>query len=219
MATSLVSTAWAADIVEPAAYDWTGPYVGLQAGYGWGKADAGPVVLQPLEDGSIDADGFLGGLHAGYNLQSGNFVFGIEGDGEFADLSGDTDVNADNFGALIGSIEKEIDWLASLRLRAGLAADRVLIYATGGLAIGGIDAELDPLPVAVPVNGTPDGSDTAFGWTIGGGLEYALSDAVSARIEYRYTDLENTEITNGVDATFEFENDFHAVRGGISWHF
>lgn len=59
-------------------------------------------------------------------------------------------------------------------------------------------------------------SDIEWGWTIGGGLEYAFSDELSARIEYRYTDLGSTQVTNDV---FDFDNNFHAVRVGLSWHF
>lgn len=230
-----LSVAQAADIVEPAAYDWTGPYVGLQGGYGWGENDVkadgseiqptlmtsgSPVSFHPLDDGSIEMDGFVGGLHAGYNWQSDSLVLGVEGDIEYADINGDTDIlHADNDNEKAGEARQEIDWLGSLRLRAGFAFDRALIYATGGLAVGGVE-----------VSGFIDESDfddsnkdTEWGWTLGGGFEYALTDELSGRVEYRYTDLGHSDVEAGGEETpitqLEFDNTFHAVRAGLSWHF
>lgn len=226
--TLMIGSAQAADIIEPTVYDWTGPYIGLQGGYAWGENDVSfeqelaqaaargdPVVLEPSEDGSIEIDGFVGGLHAGYNIQSDSFVFGLEGDVEYADLSGKTDIlqEADDE-APVGEIRQDIDWLASLRLRAGVAMDRALFYATGGLAVGGVDMKI----IDSQDDEVADGSTTAWGWTIGGGLEYAFTDELSARVEYRYTELEDTDVS-GEGATADFENSFHAVRGGLSWHF
>lgn len=230
----MLSVAQAADIVEPAAYDWTGPYVGLQGGYAWGENDvkadgtdaqpalarSNPVAFHPLDDGSIEMDGFVGGLHAGYNWQSDSLVLGVEGDLEYADLNGDTDIlHADQDNLKVGEAQQDIDWLGSLRLRAGFAFDRALLYATGGLAVGG-----------VKVSGFIDESDfddssknTEWGWTLGGGLEYALTDELSASLEYRYTDLGNSDVDAGGEDTpitkLEFDNAFHAVRAGLSWHF
>ena len=94
--------------------------------------------------------------------------------------------------------------------------DRTLIYATGGLAVGGrLEAHRRSAVSRAE-------SETAWGWTIGGGLEYAFTDDLSARIEYRYTELEDTELAVediGITGDVEFENAFHAVRAGLSWHF
>lgn len=223
----MIASAQAADIIEPAAFDWTGPYIGLQGGYAWGENDVGvdipglqpgidalsePVVLFPEDDGSIEIDGWVGGLHLGYLWQHDSLVFGIEADGEFADIDGDTDVLEVPDGPPVGELEQEIDWLASLRLRAGFAMDRALIYATGGLAVGGVEFSGD-------VFGTSDSEkSTEWGWTIGGGLEYAFTDDLSARIEYRYTDLSKSDLTI-TRFDFDVDNDFHAVRLGLSWHF
>jgi outer membrane immunogenic protein len=230
---AMVSGAQAADIIEPTAFDWTGPYIGLQGGYGWGENDVSvdgsegeptvtilsddPVEFHPLKDGSIGMGGFLGGLHAGYNWQSDSLVLGVEGDIEYADIDGDTDIiHVDNDNEDEGDASQEIDWLGSLRLRAGFAFDRALLYATGGLAVGGVKVEAS-------LAEAPDASnkDTEWGWTVGGGLEYALTDDVSARIEYRYTDLGDTDldVDHFVIGQLDFENTFHAVRAGVSWHF
>lgn len=178
-----------------------------------------PIILFPAREGSIDAEGFLGGVHAGYNLQSGNLVLGIEGDAEFSDMDGDTDVLAQEEESTFAKQEKEYDWLASLRLRAGYAMDRALIYATGGLAVGDVDMSFKLLEGEFDESET----ETAFGITVGGGLEFALTDNLTLRAEYRYTDLEDTSFSGGgVDfdsSKYKFENDFHAVRGGVSLYF
>lgn len=225
-----MSAAQAADIEAVTSHDWSGPYAGIQAGYGWGEATANteliedvivlsdPISLDPPEDGSIDAEGVLGGLHAGYNLQTGNLVFGIEGDAELTDMDGDTDVLRQVEDPPVATQEKEYDWLASLRLRAGYAMDRALVYATGGLAVGDVDMSFALLDGSFDESET----ETAFGWTVGGGLEYAVTDNLSVRVEYRYTDLEDTSF-GGIGeeflADYTYENDFHAVRGGVSLYF
>lgn len=217
--------AQAADIVEPTAYDWSGPYIGLQGGYAWGDPDASAdeqfdalarITINPPDEGSISIDGFVGGIHAGHNWQSDSFVFGIEGDAEYADIDGDTDVffDADDEEP-IGSVKEEIDWLASLRLRAGYAFDRTLIYATGGLAVGGAELTFVDNEIGTLV----DEDKTLWGYTIGGGLEFALSDALSARVEYRWTDLGDIDGDDGEGSSAEADVQFHAVRAGISWHF
>lgn len=233
----MIGAAQAADIIEPTYYDWTGGYIGLQGGYAWGENDVSPdvdvlqpallglfdtddkpIVLDPSQDGQIGMDGFVGGAHAGYNWQADSIVFGLEGDIEYADLSGKTDIFV--FGDDLepsGEAEQSIDWLGSLRLRLGYAMDRALIYATGGLAVGGVDME-----VSFDELGSESESETAWGWTVGGGFEYAFTDELSGRIEYRYTDLGDTEASvdaDGISGDFEFENTFHAVRAGLSWHF
>jgi outer membrane immunogenic protein len=175
------------------------------------------IEFHPLNDGSIDMDGFVGGLHAGYNWQSDSLVLGVEGDIEFADIDGDTDIiHVDNDNEDEGDASQEIDWLGSLRLRAGFAFDRALLYATGGLAVGGVKVEASLAEASDASN-----KDTEWGWTVGGGLEYALTDDVSARIEYRYTDLGGTDLDmdHFAISQLEFENTFHAVRAGVSWHF
>lgn len=230
----IASSAHAADIIEPTAYDWTGPYLGLQAGYGWGENDVKPTQPEvseallrsdsagvfPERDGSIDIDGFLGGLHAGYNWQMDSLVLGVEGDIEYADLDGETDIVAGASDIKAGEASQQIDWLGSLRLRGGFAFDRALLYVTGGLAVGGVDVKGSIDNSFVPED--KSSSDTEWGWTLGGGLEYAFTEELSARIEYRYTDLGDSDVEfdgNGNVDKLEFENRFHAVRAGLSWHF
>lgn len=226
----MMGAAQAADIeAPPAVYDWTGGYIGIQGGYAWGKSDAETDIdpeftdIDTLDIDDFKANGFVGGAHIGYLLQSDAFVYGVEADIEYADLNDEVDIVFDGAGDG-GSGEKNIDWLGSLRLRAGIAADRALFYATGGLAVGGVSLETDLSEDALDAGLTNDDDDkTAWGWTLGAGVEYAVTDALSARIEYRYTDLGDTDVRvendegEGVDGSTD--NDFHAVRVGLSWHF
>lgn len=214
-----IAPAQAADVAPlPEAYDWSGAYLGLQAGYAWGdtsieETDAVTgLETEPFDD--FNSDGFVGGAHIGYNFQSDSLVFGIVADGEFSDISGDQD-----FGGSPDSSEVEIDWLASVRLRAGFAWDRMLIFGTGGLAVGGVHmTDIDD------INGSDSSNETAVGYTVGGGAEFAVTEALSISAEYRFTDLgdtsNNTDIyafPNPVNETYN--NEFHAVRLGVSWHF
>ncbi|MFZ5675994.1 MAG: outer membrane protein [Pseudomonadota bacterium] len=226
----MMGAAQAADIeAPPAVYDWTGGYIGLQGGYAWGKTDAETDIdpeftdIDTLDVDDFKASGFIGGAHIGYLLQSDAFVYGIEADIEYADLNDEVDIVFDGEGDG-GSAEKDIDWLGSLRLRAGIAADRALFYATGGLAVGGVSLETDLSQAALDAGLTNDDDDkTKWGWTLGAGIEYAVTDALSARIEYRYTDLGKTDVRveneEGFGVDGETDNDFHAVRVGLSWHF
>lgn len=168
------STAMAADIPQggyeappttaysPAsAFSWSGPYLGLQGGYNWGNAD--------VSGGSFNTDGWLGGIYGGYNYQvAPNWVLGLEGD-----------VNANGSDGSNGVLKVENPWDASLRLRAGYAVDRFLVYGTGGLAFGEVKAK----------DASYSDSATRTGWTLGGGVEAAVTDHVTTRVEYRYTDL------------------------------
>jgi len=220
------SGAQAADIVEPTAYDWTGPYIGLQAGYGWDKPsvnlDKSPALATADQDAdSFTRDGFVGGAFAGYLFQHESLLLGLEGDVEYSGMDGST--KAVQGTADVGRLESDIDWLASLRLRAGFAMDWALIYATGGLAIGGTELEFS----GEPGMADHDSDDsTQVGWTVGGGIESALTDNLSIRAEYRYTDLGTLDVraTDVINPAAYFEdlevkNTFHAVRAGVSWRF
>lgn len=209
---ALAGQAVAADIETPptdeppADYNWSGFYLGLQAGYGWGNADQKDNSGLTAED--VDVEGFFGGAHAGYNFQIDSIVLGIEGDAEYTDLDGEDDGDSGDTNRL------ETDFAASIRARLGFAFDRTLIYATGGVAfLEGEGKVTDP--------GEEESLDTSFtGWTVGGGVDHAITDEISAGIEYRYTDYGN-EFEDYEDNGYErsFDPEVHTVRGRVSWHF
>src|SRR5690606_24236959 len=125
----------------PPPFSWTGFYAGVHAGYAWGGQDDNQSNLfediVPQAADSFDMDGFLGGVHGGYNWQMDQFVFGVEGDIDYTNIKGSEGYagyvpSMDDY--LVGSLELESNWQASLRLRAGYAVDNFLVYATGGVA-------------------------------------------------------------------------------------
>ncbi len=195
------------------AHDWTGVYVGLQGGYGWGKSSGTQSVnggaFFPVVPYSIDPRGFIGGGHVGYSHQFGSFVVGLEGDIEAAHIDGLSVV--DGFGPT-RFFNATADVLASVRGRAGWTAQNWLIYATGGVAFGRVET-----PPLDSLNGW------RTGWTAGAGIERALQGLLSswtARLEYRYTDLGKK---SGLDPLLGTTDDnslaFHAVRIGVSYRF
>jgi outer membrane immunogenic protein len=159
--------------VAPLAPSWTGFYVGLNAGYGFGTADFGAVELEP--------SGFVAGGTIGYNLQTGSWVWGIEADIAYSNLN-------DSFGAL----EADVNWLGTARGRIGYAGwGSMMPYITGGAAFGDIEAS---------VPGFSD-SEMGIGWTAGVGLEYMVWSNWSVKFEYLYADL-GTVTLGGTDVDF-----------------
>ena len=115
-------------------YTWGGIYIGANGGYGFGSSSFGT----PLGSGSFDPTGFVAGGTLGFNYQFGSFVLGIEGDGDWANISAST--SGGGCGA-VGNCQTSLGWLATVRGRAGYAFDRVLVYGTAGGAGGGITAK------------------------------------------------------------------------------
>jgi len=202
-------------------FTWTGFYIGGQVGYGWNANDndldlpAGYFVggVPFTGFGGDEGDGFLAGVHAGYNYQVGSFVVGLEGD--IAGVFGDDDDDFD--GVIIGpgglpvaySIpSSSIDWQGSVRARLGFAFDRALVYATGGFAFAGLS------------DGFGDADDdTLTGWTLGAGLEYAFTNNLTTRVEYRYTSFDGDNVVFDATDFGDNEIEFHTVRVGLSYKF
>ncbi|MGH6684445.1 MAG: outer membrane protein [Pseudolabrys sp.] len=177
-----------------APYNWTGLYVGINGGYGWGTSD----VAAPFP-GSFDTTGGLVGGTLGYNWQMGQAVFGLEGDIDWTDLRGS--------GACgVTTCEIRNDWLSTVRGRLGFAVNRFLPFVTGGAAFGNIKNS---------IAGVGDADETKAGWTLGGGVEAAIAGPWTAKIEYLYADLGHGASVLGSDASFKT----NIVRGGINYRF
>ncbi|MBU1175927.1 MAG: porin family protein [Alphaproteobacteria bacterium] len=151
--------------------DWTGFYAGVLGGYGFGD-----TTLSGGQSAGIPTNGLLGGVTVGGNMQYDQFVYGVESDLAWNGQSGSATCGAATCGA-------DFDWNGSLRARAGYAFDPVLVYATGGLAVAGINTNVAPAPGGT----TGTHSATYFGWTVGGGLEAAITEQLSAKTEYAYS--------------------------------
>jgi outer membrane immunogenic protein len=146
-------------------FTWSGFYAGVNAGWGWRSDDEESVVLAPgpgVVPGTLifpdsGDGGFVGGAQIGYNFQTGSFVWGLEADIQWADTDQDEEVRFVPAGApgtfVPGEFDNNLsDWFGTVRARAGVAFDRVLVYATGGVAF----------------------TEDKAGWTVGGGAEWAL---------------------------------------------
>ena len=194
-------------------FSWSGFYLGIQGGYGFGQTDA---VSAPFGTGfnqtySYDTSGFLGGAHAGFNWQASQLVLGLETDIEASNIGGT------GFGSLGAGHRTNIDWLGSLRARLGYASGNTMYYATGGLAYGGVSIDKSAGRGLEPFASY---SDMRTGWTLGAGVEHAFTPNITARIEYRYTDLGGVDFMSGVGGFADHSDvTFGAVRAGLSFKF
>lgn len=180
----------AAPVAAAPVNDWTGFYLGALLGYTWGTAGTDAV-------GDVDTSGIDGGAYAGANWQWGNFVVGAEGDLIISGVNGDD-----------GGIEVDQGLNGSLRARAGIALDRFLIYGTGGAAMTKL--ELD--------DGLDSDDQALWGWTVGAGTEAMVTDNITARVEYRYTDYQDETFTlGGGDVDSDYST--HSVRAGVGVKF
>jgi|JI8StandDraft_2_1071088.scaffolds.fasta_scaffold29195_2 outer membrane immunogenic protein len=201
-----------------------------------------PATVAPrsLRMGDGGRDGaFQGGLVTGYNLSSGSFVYGVEADLIFGNIT-----RSDAFlgaaipdlapGGLTTSATQRLGTRGSLRARAGFGlGENALVYATGGLAVGDVRGTAEVVSnTAADVLWTGSRDQTRWGWTAGAGAEFKLTSAISLRAEYLYTDLGRQQVDaignatvrsvaalNGVDYSVGLPNNFGAVRAGITVRF
>lgn len=168
-------------------YSWAGPYVGGNLGYAWGGVSNNPT----------NPSGLSGGVQAGYNWQqNGPWVFGLE-----ADIQA---TGADN---TFAQWKFSNPWFGTVRGRVGYAVNNVMFYGTGGLAFGELTANRW---------GTSE-SHTGFGWTVGLGAEFALTQNWSAKAEYLYVSLAQQDFPTVTNLPNGYQ--FGVVRVGVNYHF
>jgi outer membrane immunogenic protein len=187
-------------------YNWTGLYIGVNGGGAFGSSNWTDPAMAPT--GNFSANGFLIGGTFGANYQVGSWVFGVEGDADWANLDGTTfNTSCANVGC-----ETSSDLLATLRGRVGYAWNRLLVYGTAGAAFGDIQAAAGALPFI---------SSTQAGWTAGAGLEYAITPSSSAKVEYLFEDLGNSPCGPGNcgGTTTAVSLNENVVRGGFNYKF
>jgi outer membrane immunogenic protein len=199
------------------AYNWTGPYIGLYAGADWGDEQ------WRFSNGARVNPDFAGtnlGGQAGYNVQVGRTVFGIEGDYGWTNAHGGVSCPALDF----FTCEADSNQLGMLTGRLGVTWGRALFYGKAGLAAGEVTAgtKLNPPTnpfgpiVFVPTAST---SNWQWGWTVGGGMEFALTDRWSAKAEYMYYDLGSDTFTTFVgDPGTKVDTRGNVVRIGVNLH-
>ncbi len=188
----------------PVAPVWTGFYAGISGG--WLRAD---TQWSQFGSAKFSDSGWLIGATAGANWQTGLWVLGVEGD-----------ISKTNAGPRLDppsctpTCSQDVDWLGTLRLRAGVTVTPAwLLYGTGGLAVGGIH---DFAPGFVSVH------DTKVGWTAGVGTEVMLAPHWSVKAEYLYADFGSTTVCGAplcaTPATADYVH-AHIARAGLNYHF
>ncbi len=208
---------------------WNGFEVGIQGGYGWGTSSG--KLLTPLTTEaeaitgtfphySFGTSGGAGGIHLGYDWQTGPYVLGIEGDIEGASIGGKQQFQrfpALGLGAGVGS---HMNFDSSIRGVAGWSWGQTLLYGTFGVAFGNVTDHYNE-PIGVRIAGD---STTRTGWTAGAGLAYAFTPNWDANLEYRYTDLGQTGriigggvANGGVETNNLFK--FNMIRIGLTYRF
>jgi outer membrane immunogenic protein len=213
----------------PLVYNWNGFYVGGHIGYGWSNIDSTTTNLFTGDvDPTIshDRNGIFGGGQVGYNyMVNPNFLIGVEGDIDAADIKGTSSNCLD--ATHCASSDGKNDWFATLRGRIGYVQNNWLIFATGGAAwvhdTNTRTIVVAPPATAVLIGQSASASGTELGWTAGGGVEYGFLPRWSANLEYRYMQVNTSRdyfysLPQGarhIDGT----DHIHTVRFGVSYHF
>jgi outer membrane immunogenic protein len=204
--------------VVVAAFSWTGCYVGVHGGYGWGRkkwSDAGGEFTEH------DVDGWLVGGQVGCNFwQRDRWVLGIEGQASWADIDGSStlgDPATTHF-----NYHSKTDILGTIALRLGYAVDRTLFFAKGGVAFAH-DKHREDLLVGNLLISTSDSEKyLRWGWMVGGGIEYAFTGNWSTKIEYNYMHLGREDVqfcAPGNCFDYSIKQHIHVVKAGINYRF
>lgn len=214
-AASLTSAVQAADLPPPRepvppsvvapVFSWTGFYVGAHFGYGWGKSEWAAFPAATFV--SPSTNGIFGGGQIGYNYQINNFVLGLEGDIGYFGVQ--RSVNLGAAAPVIVSWRNR--WDASIRGRAGVALDRTLLYVTGGVAFADLR-----LAASTP-GGSVSETQTRTGWTVGAGVEYALTPNWTVRGEYLYANYGSKTFFSALTPPISLQT--HKVRIGVNYLF
>jgi outer membrane immunogenic protein len=183
-------------------FDWSGFYVGVHGGYGWGDAS---ITYPGFASTGFNANGWLVGGLVGVNYQVGQTVFGLEADINKTDMNG-------GGACVVGPCDVSNSWLSTGRVRLGYAVDRFMPYVTGGVAYGEVKAN---------VPGVGGASDRRVGWTAGVGAEYAFTPNLSWKTEYLFVDLGKFDcgLSCGIGSPTDVKFDAHIVRTGINLKF
>lgn len=178
-------------------YNWTGAYVGLNGGYGFGKQDPLGAITNRFDNASFNLNGGAFGVTSGLQMQQGHVVLGVEGDLDWANVRGSRTLVPtiggvpQNFTATLNS---QIDWMTTGRVRYGMAYDNWLLFGTAGVALMGSKPHINSITGPLGVQWTCanvnlpncNSSGIAGGLAFGGGVEYGFAQGWSAKGEYLY---------------------------------
>ena len=190
--------------VEAANHNWTGFYVGGHLGAGFADAGYRAGIAGPPVPINVDADGILGGVLVGYNLQYDRMVFGVEGDISFGDLDGRSTL------AGLSNPLLKTDYIATARARLGYAWEKLLVYGHIGIGFAAMQVE-----ESLQLGASTQSGNTHVGVVVGAGVEWALTDAVSLRTEYIYGNFDRRNYTVGA-VTDSLAFDVHIARAALT---
>jgi outer membrane immunogenic protein len=206
-------------------FNWTGFYVGANAGLGTAHTRANSpdgTISDSFAVGFVDTySGFTGGFQVGYNWQfAPNWVFGVEGDvGYLGTRRSALDAIQPGLQTTVKS-----DFYSTIRARLGYAWDRSLLYATGGVAFVRLKDSFDCCGFPVDFDHT-ESSITKTGWTVGGGIETALAANWTAKVEYLFIDAGKVNVAETGDVpaqnsdTMQYRHQFHVIKFGLNYRF
>jgi outer membrane immunogenic protein len=216
-------------------YNWTGFYIGVEGGGGW--ADANTTVTTPSGMLFSTGDRFntnhlaggFGGFAVGADYQDSNWVFGVKGAYDWANISGSELTFSTNTGTNLTDGQK-LNWVAMVVGRIGYAPTRnLLVYADTGAAWAGSKRAGVNVSTAGVLLATHAGSETLSGWTIGVGEEYLITRNISLLAQYNYVDfgtqgvITNVLILTGpisVNAVGrDLSTTLHMFKAGLNWRF
>jgi len=209
-------------------YNWTGIYVGGHIG--WGAIDedqtavsstAAVIIIPPGTVFDTDRSNFLGGGQVGYNWQMGKWVLGVEADFSWTDAN----VSTTKAGTLVANSFRTqnatTNWYATSTGRIGYAWDNWLLYVKGGAAWMNVNYNNNVTALATTFN-FPGFTDTRGGWTLGVGIEQALWNNWSWKLEYDYMDFGTRrytflDTTGTITTMWDINTRVNAVTVGLNY--
>jgi outer membrane immunogenic protein len=225
--------------VVASAYSWTGFYIGINGGGGYGQNV--PVVSTETDDGALFTSGTwpgfgnfgtlhpaggFGGGQIGYNWQTGPYVLGLEADFQGSHISASQAATLpyiDAADTVTVGLSTNLEWFGTIRGRVGYAWDRLLLFATGGFAYGEVRTAYTYTDT-FGFSGSSNTSSTRSGYTVGAGGEYAFAPKWSAKFEYQYVNLGSTTV-NLTEGSSTFADSapvnfrYQTFRLGLNYHF
>lgn len=204
-------------------FGWAGGYVGVHAGYGSGNANAIDLDEFFFDEGigqthDVDTNGFAGGIQAGYNWQKNALVYGLEASFGYLDIDGVNEIldDPDNYGSA------KLGLYGDLTARLGFASDRVLIYAKGGVAATRYDVtfgDINDNDGTLDTGSSASLSGSRVGYTLGGGVELALSEKWTTKLEYQYFDFGTVGLTDIQGDMANVDIDAQTIKVGLNYLF
>jgi outer membrane immunogenic protein len=237
----------------PTAFNWGGCYVGGNAALGMTQSDynttvdngthltgADPGAVNSAGTGGFNGDNYLLGGQVGCNLQSGTLVYGLEGDADYfhgnSHIFNATNTLSDGATAFTVSQSATTNYIATVRPRIGIAADRDLAFITGGVAFTSVNytetySDIPNVPAGGTIVSSGTGLATAskslIGWAAGAGWEHAWTEHTSFRLEYIYTSFPTTTVLGAITDPAGGANTLHGsanvviqiARVGLNYKF